>query len=230
VEPDNKTLGQFLGENVFRKLGVGVHIGLRPEDQERIKIVNVEALSPQQVQESALDAGRQDVLKLLAKFINYNKETEGRRLDQKPPFTGIDELFSLEFWNGPEARRAELPSGGGLASARGLAVIAGHLARGGGDLLSRGAWQKMHQNPKIGFCFGMKCYFTQGGVADFKDGYDPSINVASCSDEKDDDESFKHYGELVPAGMYGWGGYGGSVFLWDPRNEIGSGSPMCPPT
>ena len=114
-----------------------------------------------QVQESALAAGRQDVLKLLAKFINYNKETEGRRLDQKPPFTGIDELFSLEFWNGPEARRAELPSGGGLASARGLAVIAGHLARGGGDLLSRGAWQKMHQDPKIGFCFGMKCYFTQ---------------------------------------------------------------------
>ena len=49
VEPDNKTLGQFLGENVSRKLGVGVHMGLRPEDQQRIKIVNVEALSPQQV-------------------------------------------------------------------------------------------------------------------------------------------------------------------------------------
>ena len=171
LEPDNKTLGQFLGENVFRKLGLGVHMGLRPEDQERLKIVNVEALSPQQVdtcnsslesniitmlqvQESALSAGREDVLKLLTKFINYNKETEGRRLDQKPPFTGIDELFSLEFWNSPEARRAELPSGGGLASARGLAVIAGHLARGGGDLLSRGAWQKMHQDPTPGLLLG----------------------------------------------------------------------------
>ena len=49
VEPDNKTLGQFLGENVFRKLGVGVHMGLSPEEQETLKIVNVEALSPQQV-------------------------------------------------------------------------------------------------------------------------------------------------------------------------------------
>ena len=49
-------------------------------------------------------------------------------------------------------------------------------------------------------------FHCKGGVADFMDGYDPSINVASCSDEKDEDESFKHYGELVPAGMYGWGG------------------------
>ena len=82
-----------------------------------------------QVQESAEAAGREDVIKLLTKFINYNKETEGRRLDQTPPFTGISDLFSLEFWNSSEARRAELPSGGGLASARGLAAIAGHLAR-----------------------------------------------------------------------------------------------------
>ena len=50
AEPDNKTLGQFLEENVFRKLGVGVHIGLRPEDQERLKIVDVEALSAEQVE------------------------------------------------------------------------------------------------------------------------------------------------------------------------------------
>ena len=56
-------------------------------------------------------------------------------------------------------------------------------------------------------------------MADFKDGYDPSINV-DCG-ENDSDERFRHYGELVPSGMYGWGGYGGSVFLWDPRHEVG---------
>ena len=49
AEPDNMTLGQFLEENVFRKLGVGVHMGLRPEDQERLKIADVEALSAEQV-------------------------------------------------------------------------------------------------------------------------------------------------------------------------------------
>ena len=50
AEPDKRTLGQFLAENVFRKLGVGVHMGLRPEDQERLKIVNVESLSAEQVE------------------------------------------------------------------------------------------------------------------------------------------------------------------------------------
>ena len=49
AEPDNKTLGQFLAENVFRKLGVGVHIGLRPEDQERLNIADCVALSRQEV-------------------------------------------------------------------------------------------------------------------------------------------------------------------------------------
>ena len=50
AESDNRTLGHFLEENVFRKLGVGVHMGLRPEDQERLKIVNVESLSAEQVE------------------------------------------------------------------------------------------------------------------------------------------------------------------------------------
>ena len=84
-------------------------------------------------------------------------------MDQKPPFTGYKDTYSLEFWNSPEARRAELPSAGGLASARGLAVIAGHLARGGGDILSRGAWTKMHQDPTLGYAAwgGMLTSFTQ---------------------------------------------------------------------
>ena len=49
AEPDNKTLGQFLRENVFTKLGVGVHMGVSPELQQRNKIVDVEQLTPQQV-------------------------------------------------------------------------------------------------------------------------------------------------------------------------------------
>ena len=49
AEPDNKTLGQFLAENVFRKLGLGVHIGLRPEDQGRLNIADCVALSRQEV-------------------------------------------------------------------------------------------------------------------------------------------------------------------------------------
>ena len=49
AESDNRTLGHFLAENVFRKLGVEVHMGLRPEDQERLKIADCVALSRQEV-------------------------------------------------------------------------------------------------------------------------------------------------------------------------------------
>ena len=50
LEPDNKTLGQFLGENVFRKLGLGVHMGLSLEEQEeRIKIADCVVLSRKEV-------------------------------------------------------------------------------------------------------------------------------------------------------------------------------------
>ena len=49
AEPDNKTLGQFLGENVFTKLGVGVHMGVSPELQQSLRIADCVALSRQEV-------------------------------------------------------------------------------------------------------------------------------------------------------------------------------------
>ena len=49
VEPNKRTIGQFMKENVFTKLGVNVHIGLDMEGQNANKIANVEALSPTEV-------------------------------------------------------------------------------------------------------------------------------------------------------------------------------------
>ena len=49
VDPDHKTIGQFMKENVFSKLGVNVHIGLDIEGQDANKITGVEALSPTEV-------------------------------------------------------------------------------------------------------------------------------------------------------------------------------------
>ena len=82
-----------------------------------------------------------------------------------PPIRNMTSSKDVPFWNLPSVRRAEVPSRGGLASARGLAAIAGHLARGGGDLLSRGAWQKMHQDPTLGYPLGgMPTSFTQVNI------------------------------------------------------------------
>ena len=113
------------------------------------------------------------------------------------PFTGLSSAFDMEFWNSREARRAEIASANGLASARSLAVVAGHLATPGASFpLSPPAWQEMHDFPTEGSTFGMKTNFTQGGVNKFEE-------------------------EGGRDGYYGWFGYGGSVFQWHPDLRIG---------
>ena len=118
-----------------------------------------------QVDDAARLAGREDIRNLLKAFTNYSSETEGNRLNQSAPFQGMSSAFDMDFWNSARARRAEIPSANCLSSARDLAVVAGHLARGGGQLLSSGAWQAMHHLPTAGNTFGMRTHFTQGRLS-----------------------------------------------------------------
>ena len=54
----------------------------------------------------------------------------------------------------------------------------------------------------------------QGGVNFFKDGF------KSGQEERDKNE-FQFWAQQMPAGMFGWNGYGGSVHVWDNEMEIG---------
>ena len=57
-----------------------------------------------------------------------------------------------------------MPSRGALANARSLAVLTGNLVskEEGKKLVSRDTWQKMHQNPTVGYPLGgMATFFTQ---------------------------------------------------------------------
>ena len=148
-------------------------------------------------------------------FTSYTSETEGNRLNQVAPFTGLSSAFDMKFWNSLEARRAEIASANGLANARSLAVVAGHLASSGasGLLLSPPAWREMHDLPTEGSTFGMTTNFSQGGVNQFGGGKE-SAGPARPGE-------IVHYGDQVPPGLFGWGGYGGSVFLWSPQHNIG---------
>ena len=120
----------------------------------------------------------------------------------------------MDFWNSREARRAEIASANGLASARSLAVVAGLLATPGASFpLSPTAWQEMHDFPTEGSTFGMKTNFTQGGVNKFAGG-EESVGEVKPGE-------IVHYGDQLPGGLYGWGGYGGSLFLWSPQHKIG---------
>ena len=109
-----------------------------------------------QVLAAASEACRDDIVSRVLKMV------EDTTASSPPPIRNMADQKDVPFWNLSSVRQAEVPSRGGLASARGLAVIAGHLARGGGDLLSRGAWSKMHQDPTLGYPLGgMLTSFTQ---------------------------------------------------------------------
>jgi hypothetical protein len=78
------------------------------------------------------------------------------------------------------------------------------------EYLSEEAWKAMHADPvEAEMGFGVT-NFTQGGVNLFTEvgakstGLDRAFNVGR-------------------EGFYGWMGFGGSIFQWHPRHEIGFG-------
>ena len=115
-------------------------------------------------EDAARKAAREDVLKQLNKFCTYVGETEGKRPDHKEAWKNTG-AGGMGWWNGVPARRAEIPSAGGLASARGLAAVANMMALGGKveekTFLTPAGWREMHAHTTEGDTFGMKTFYTQ---------------------------------------------------------------------
>merc|ERR1712181_183558 len=86
---------------------------------------------------------------------------------------------AISFWNTTACRRAEIPSAGGLASARGLAKVAGMLASGGKaegqTFLGEAGFRAMHDLPTEGWTFGMHTFYTQGGVNFYDDDQEKEL-------------------------------------------------------
>ena len=115
--------------------------------------------------------------------------------------------------------------------------MAGQLAMQGGSLLSAQAVAQMQQQPTLGYPVqGMKTLFTQGGVNYYADGHNPTRQDSTRQDSTrqdstrqdsqqeerlEEDGSLRHHTTLVPAGLYGWNGYGGALHVWDPELELG---------
>ena len=74
------------------------------------------------------------------------------------------------------------------------------------EVLSRRAWNSLHDKPKEGKLFGaFSTNFTQGGVNLYSD----PILVPEGAGLKGRD------------GFVGWMGFGGSIFQWNPEYKIG---------
>ncbi len=221
VEPQGRTMGQFLRDEVSSVFDIDVHIGLQDAELERMSDVVMLGFGYQFVQGLVpRRLGRKTELNLAQTSAKLWRLLKGRKsgttTGAPTPLTGLQKLSVI---NTAQVAKAEIPSAGARCSARGLSKLAAVMANGGrfGDqqLLSEAAYTALHAEPVVRDMMSMETTFTQGGVATFST---PEPGGAA--------------GRVGPMtaglnegreGFYGWMGLGGSIFQWHPEHKIGFG-------
>lgn len=217
VDPDGRTVGEFLREEISRPLQVDALIGLKAQELDRVKKVSVlsfgfqllEGLKPKFL-------GRRmelNIFQLVLKIARLIPAMKGSTAAGAPnPFAG---LGPIEAFNDRSVAMGETPSANANCSARGLAKIAAMMACGGKwdgrEYLTEQGWSALHADPvkaKMGGLFTTN--FTRGGVDCF---------TSPSADSSPLEKAFNTGRE----GFYGWMGLGGSIFQWNPEHKIGFG-------
>ena len=204
IEPNGRTIGEFLRDEIGTPLGVDAFVGMKQHELERrahviplnLKFFLRESLKPQIL-------GRRTELnffQLIAKLIQivpaFRRST--RRNGPAPFF----KMRGIGFFNEPSVAMGETPSANTHSNARSLAKIAAMMAAGGQlenkEYLTPSAWSALHDKPEKARMGIGTSTFTQGGVALF----------TPCSKGSNLEKAFNRGRE----GFYGWMGLGGSIF------------------
>lgn len=216
VDPQGRTIGELLKQEINQPLDADVAVGISGDDLQRI--FSLEPLSPAyHFMQSLLprSLGRRVLHNVFEFWARFRKlalpVVKAQRQFNPPP--AIIGLPDLEYFNSEEYRRGETSSANASCSARGLAKVAAMMAAGGQfegkEYLSSAAWKALHAEPVDALMGGaMPTRFTQGGVNQF------------CLDKTNSqmiDRAFNEGRE----GFYGWMGFGGSIFQWHPELDIG---------
>lgn len=216
ADPDGRTIGEFLAEEIARPLDVDVTIGVDDRDLVRIFPVLpfgiqrefVESLKPGMLGRRTLH-GFPELAGRLLRIVPSLRHATTR--GAPPPFKGMK---GVGFFNKPAVARGETPSANATCSARGLAKIAAAMAAGGRwgehQILSDDAWAALHANPVRKEMGLIVTEFTQGGVNAFTKAGAQGTKIERAFNEGRE-------------GFYGWMGLGGSVFQWHPGRGIGFG-------
>jgi CubicO group peptidase (beta-lactamase class C family) len=216
VDPEGRTVGEFLRAEVSGPLEADVIIGVGEEEFGRIsRVVQlgiayqlIESLKPRVLGRKIKHSFFQIFGRLLT-FIAVGRTAPAR--GAPPPFVGAKEI---EFFNEKVVAMGETPSAAASCSARGLAKVAAMMAAKGQwqgrAYLSEEAWRAMHaKSVEADIGFGATL-FTQGGVNEFVETDEKSSGIARAFN-------------VGREGFYGWMGLGGSIFQWNPDREIGFG-------
>lgn len=212
VDPQGRTIGEYLAQEISAPLDVDVNVGLKPEQLDKRSPVRMlpfgyhirQTFRPVFMGRRVKDNVFQLAGKLLPLLPRARQATSNK--EAKPPYTGMD---SVEFFNEDIIARGETPSAAANCSARGLGKLAAVMANGGSfegkTYLTDDAWQAMHGNP-IDRSMAFQTTFTQGGVALFGSPKRTRLERAANDGRE---------------GFYGWMGLGGSIFQWHPEKKIG---------
>ncbi len=215
IEPQGRTIGQFLRTQVSEKFALDAHIGATDSEIARMSDVVMLGFGYQFMQGLVpRRLGRRiepNLAQNLAKLWRLGKgRKSGTTAGAPTPLTGMKRL---SVFNSTEVAKAEIPSAGARCSARGLAKLAAIMANGGElegkRLMSASAHAALHAQPVARDMMSMPTTFTQGGVAAFGAPVDDSPLAAGLNAGRE--------------GFYGWMGLGGSIFQWHPELKIGFG-------
>ena len=205
MDPARRTIGEYIMEDVARPLHADVFVGVKSDrfdDYAPTFEIPISTAIKESIKTTFTTSAVDVTFKELIGILNmFRKLGEGI---SKPAFqphgntdlTKLGPLFNLDL-----IRKGETSSANGNCSARGLALVAAAMANkgtfNGVKLLSNQAWEALHKGAIQAPIYGiMPTNFTQGGVNEF------------------DEASGRN-------GYYGWFGYGGSVFQWNPDLRIG---------
>ena len=215
VDPEGRTIGEFLRQEITGPLGADVVVGV--QEQERQRMFPVKPLGfGYQLWQSMLPRalGRRVLHNVFQLFARIGKiipaMIKGGRKSRPPP--AFREMTGLDYFNAHDFGKGETSSANATCSARGLARLGAMMSAGGKlegrEFLSENAWQALHAKP-VEAMMGtlMPTRFTQGGV----DCFQPCGPGSPLLER-----AFNQGRE----GFYGWMGFGGSIFQWHPQQDI----------
>lgn len=214
IDPNGRTIGEFLAEDICKPLNADTHIGVTEEDYAR-RIPVVPLPFKYYFKEGLKTKGRRKVEhNILQTAMRLGRLLPSMRggttRGNPPPYVGMN---SVDFFNTKEVAMGETPSAASSSSARSLAKIAAMMAAKGNwqgqQVMETEGWQAMHDDPEpkdMGFG---PTTFTQGGVNLFSTDASSNARTRSFNEGRE--------------GFYGWMGLGGSIFQWHPEKEIGFG-------
>ena len=205
VHPEGKTIGEFVDEKIARPLEADLYIGV-PASREQDYVPVHEFELQKMIRESLKPASNRGIgigFVDLMKTLNMFRKLVGSIKPTFKQYKDYDMKQLGPLYNIDVVRRGETSSANGNCSARGLAKLGAVMANQGTlaglTLLSNKAWQALHSEAIHATIFGgLDTNFTQGGINKFEE-------------------------EGGRDGYYGWFGYGGSVFQWNPDLKIGFG-------